>query len=184
MNQNIRYSNRVMDAKQANVSDQKDPDATYSSAVNPTRNLTFFTITAFVPMLLLTGALLLGITSRPALAVICLICFLVAGVGLGRLLYEILLDISGYPDYKLPVWSVLYLFSYIVNGFTAIYYYLDLKDGKKSFDKYYTALYHGIEGYLGQPYTGDQSHRYIAISQNILSAFVHAVIITKFVSAF
>lgn len=172
-----------MDVKKA---DPKDPDVVYSAAVNPTRNLTFFTITAFTPMLILTGALLLGITSRSALSVVCVISTLVAGAGLGRLLYEILLDISGFPDYKLPVWIVLYLFSYIVSGFTALYFLLDQKDGKKGMisEKFYAALYHGIEGYLGQAFTGDQSHRFVAIIQNLLSAFVHAVIITKFVSAF
>lgn len=166
--------------------DPKDPEVTYSAAVNPTRNLTFFTLTAFAPMLILTGALLLGVTSKSILAVICLICSLVAGVGLVRLLYEILLDISGYPDYKLPVWSVVYLLMYIVSGFTAIYYFLDQKDGKKGLpsEKFYNSLFHGIEGYLGQPYTGDQSNRFISITQNLLSALVHAVIITKFVSAF
>lgn len=165
------------------MDNNKSADATYSSAINPTRNLTFFTITAFAPMMILTGALLLGLRSRMPLAILCIVSTLVAGVGLGRLLYEILLDISGYPDFKLPVWIVIYLFMYIVSGFTAIYF---IVDRKKNFspEQFTTALFHGIEGYLGQPFTGDPAFRFIGIIQNLLSAFIHAVIITKFVSAF
>ena len=149
-------------------------DTTLSAAMNPTRDLSFFTLTAFGPIAIMAGLLLMRFTGK-FLTGVGILCAMVAAVGFGRLLYETTMDVAGYPEYKLPVWAVLYMVLYLISGFTFVFLAL----GPGSFTD---ALYTSLIAYVGNPSSGP--YRFVEITETILSMFVNVVIITKFVSAF
>ncbi len=180
----------VFDANAA----QKKLDA----AITPTRSLLFYTLTATLPILVITGVLLfwhsLGRTGLVTLATIGAITGL---VGLGRLLYEMTLDIAGFPDYKLPIWAVFFLIVYLVSGFAFFFFGVHLAAPGKSFGGFATdpresfldATYISLCDYIGiSPDPSitikTQGIRYATVIQGFLSLFINLVIITKFVNSF
>ena len=142
--------------------------------MNPKRDLSFFTLTAFIPIAIMAALLLMRFTGK-FLTGVSILCAMVAAVGFGRLLYETTLDVAGYPDYQLPVWAVLYLVLYLISGFTFVFLAL----GPGSFSD---ALYMSLVSYVGNPTGGP--YRFNEITETLLSMFVNVVVITKFVSAF
>ena len=152
--------------------------ATFASAMNPTRNLTFFTLTAFAPLLVVSGVLLLG--NKQWVSGISILAIVTSMVGFGRLMYEIVMDIAGYPDFKFPVWIVLYLIVYTISGYSMLYYTVGSSKGNFS-----ESLFLSFQGYLGDSTCHEHPIvKWLFMSQHLLSTFIQAVIITKFVSAF
>ena len=158
-------------------------NAKFTRAINPSRDLSFFTITVFLPIVAITAALLVGLRGH-ILTGIGIVCGLVSVAGFARLLYEVSLDIAGFPDYRLPVWTVLYLILYIISAYACLFFSFEIKHkfAKDDTARFMNAVYTSLNGYVGRPQDG--SMRFLAISQTILSTFIHVVIITKFVTAF
>jgi hypothetical protein len=117
--------------------------------------------------------------------------------GFITLLYEITFDIAGFPSYKLPVWSVLYLIVYLINGFTFTIFAMNTAmpgrwiKGIATDEKtaLFDSLYLSMSNYIGVApdpiFTSEaQSARFLSVGQGILSMFLNVVIITKFVSSF
>jgi len=173
---------------------QKKLDA----AITPTRSLVFYTLTATLPILVITGVLLfwrsLGRTGLVTLATIGAITGL---VGLGRLLYEMTLDIAGFPDYKLPIWAVFFLIIYLISGFAFFFFGVHMAAPGSSFNGFATdpraafldATYLSLCDYIAVAPDPSitlktQGMRYATVIQGFLSLFINLVIITKFVNSF
>jgi hypothetical protein len=121
---------------------------------------------------------------------------LVGIVGLGRLLYDVTLDVAGFPEYQLPVWSVFYLIVYVVSAFCFIIfavhtwapgvYFGGLDSSNQS--AFLDALYMSLIGYVGISDASfvakDRGARFLGVGQAIVSMFINVVIITKFVTTF
>jgi hypothetical protein len=98
-----------------------------SDVLTPTRSLLFYTLTATLPILVITVVLLAWPSMNKQLLLTLSVLGAVTGFGaLGRLLYELTYDILGDPDYKLPVWAVLLLIVYLVSAFTFVFFGLHL----------------------------------------------------------
>jgi len=173
------------------------PAATLARAMQPTRSLLFYTVTATLPLVLISAVLLFTHIDGTALITLSLLGAVTGVVGFGRLLYETTLDIAGYPDYKLPIWSVLYLIVYLVSTFTFLFFAMHISSpgrffggfGTNNTEAFLDAIYVSLCDYIGQspdPSVGlkTQGTRFLAIGQGVLSMFLNVVIITKFVSAF
>jgi len=117
--------------------------------------------------------------------------------GLVRLLRELVLDVAGFPDFKLPVWSVIYLILYVILGFAYLYFGLfwtapgRYVKGFKSSDSgaFVDALYLSCCSFLAIPVDRGISlvgntGRFLTVGQGLISMFINLVIITKFVNAF
>jgi hypothetical protein len=111
-------------------------------------------------------------------------------------MYETTLDIAGYPDYALPVWSVLYLIVYLVSGFTFVFFAMHVGNPGLFFsgfssnvkNAFLDALYLSLSDYIGMSPDASfgvktQSARFLTVGQGVLSMFLNVVIITKFVSS-
>ena len=167
-------------------------------AVLTDRDLSFYSWIAVIPVALTVVILLCyPHLSGTALVSIAILGSIVCFYGTGQLLYELTLDIAGYPSFKLPVWAVLYLIVYVVFGFAYLYFGLfytspgryikgfSMDEGESFVD----SLYLSLCGFLTM--TPDKSitlpsqlSRFIRVGQGFVGLFVNAVIITKFVSAF
>lgn len=172
--------------------------ARFDAAVKPTRSLLFYTLTATLPVLVITGVLLfwrsMGRTGLVTLAVVGAITGL---VGLGRLLYEMTLDIAGFPDYKLPIWAVFFLIIYLISGFAFFFFGVHLAAPGKSFggfavdprESFLDAVYVSLCDYIAVAPDPSitiktQGMRYATVIQGAISLFINLVIITKFVNSF
>jgi hypothetical protein len=167
-----------------------------SLAVFPQRSLLFYTLTTTLPIVAIVAALLLSVKGS-MLAGLATLCALVSLCGFIMLLYELTYDIAGYPEYKLPIWSVFYLLVYLISGFTFVLFALNRRSpghyfgGVATTDKeaFLDALYISMSNYIGVPPDPSisfrtQSVRFLAVGQGLLSMFLNIVIITKFVSSF
>ena len=172
-NQTVALKDTVRTATEA-------ADAKFSAAINPTRDLSFFTLSAFVPIAIISGALLLHLKNRWVMSIVTGVCVLISLAGFGRLMYETTLDIAGYPDFRMPVWVVFYLVVYLISGFTFLFFWSGHKFSQKAL---MNAFYASLSGYIGNP-VEHPTLRFFAILQTFLSSFIHVVIITKFVNAF
>jgi len=145
----------------------------------------------------MAGLLLFTTTTGSTLAIFSAICALVSLTGFLILLYELVYDMAGYPDYKLPVWAVVYLLIYLVGGFTFLIFALHTSGpgthvGGVSTDPkgaFLDSLYISTSNYIGvapDPSFSMRSHstRFLSVGQGLLSMFLNIVIITKFVNAF
>jgi hypothetical protein len=106
------------------------------------------------------------------------------------------LDVAGFPDYQLPVWSVFYLIIYVVSAFCFIIFALHTVSPGTYFDGLATgskegfldALYMSLIGYVGITDGGfvakTRGARFLGVGQAVLSMFINVVIITKFVTTF
>jgi hypothetical protein len=173
-----------------------EPSVKLTAAMQTTRSLLFYTLTATLPLVIITAILLFTRLKGTALVALSLIGALCGIVGFGRLLYETTLDIAGYPDYKLPIWSVFYLIVYLISAYAFLTFALHVGnpgyffEGFPASDKaaFLDALYISSCSYIGRsPDTflmKTQTARFLSVSQGILSMFLNVVIITKFVNAF
>jgi len=171
-------------------------DAKLSAALVPTRTLSFYTMTASLPILVIAAVLLFTPLKGRWLTGLSVVGALVGIVGLGRLLYDVTLDIAGFPDYQLPVWSVFYLIVYVVSAFCFIIFAIHTSSPGTYFDGLETsnqsafldALYMSLIGYVGisdADFTAKtRGSRFLGVGQAIVSMFINVVIITKFVTTF
>jgi hypothetical protein len=168
------------------------------AAVTPTRSLLFYTLTATIPIVVITSVLLFMRLTRENLQILASIAALTSLVGLSRLLYEMTLDVAGYPDYKLPIWSVFYLIIYLISGFAFLFFAMhlgspghyfggmDIKNPKLAFlDANYISLGNYINAAPDASITfKTRSPRFLSVIQGMISLFINIVIITKFVNTF
>jgi hypothetical protein len=171
--------------------------ATLQAAMTPSRSLLFYTLTASIPLIVIGLMLLLTRISDTWFMALGTIGFVVSVVGLGRLMYEMTLDVAGYPEYKLPVWSVAYLIVYLVSAFAFLFfalhssapgrYFTGVRSGAKA--AYLDSLYMSLCNYIGVSPDASISirsptTRFLSVGEGILAMFINVVIITKFVSTF
>lgn len=172
--------------------------ARLSAAVTPTRSMLFYTLTATIPILVITGVILFTKIRGTTLITLALMGSITSLIAMGRMLYDLTYDIAGSPDYKLPIWAVFYMIIYVVSGFAYLYFAMHLAEPLKHFGGFNTsgargsfldALYSSLWYYIGAPpappITVDTAlARMLTVSQGVLSMFINVVIITKFVGTF
>jgi hypothetical protein len=172
--------------------------ANLTKELTPTRSLLFYTLTATIPIVAITLVLLfMSGMSRKNLALLSVLGAITGLVGLGRLLYEMTLDIAGFPDYKLPIWSVFFLIVYLVSGFSFLFfgyhmavpgkYFGGFSEGAK--EGFLDSVYLSLCNYIGASPFGtisvkSQGMRFATVIQGVVSLFINVVIITKFVNSF
>jgi hypothetical protein len=176
---------------------KKTAKAKLDLAIMPQRSLLFYTLTAALPVAVILATLLLTQIRGTPLAMIAAIAAVACFVGFVTLLYEITFDIAGYPDYRLPVWSVLYLIVYLINGFAFTIFAMNTVmpgqwikgvaiDEKTAL---LDSLYISMSNYIGVTpdpsfSSTSQSARFLSVGQGVVSMFLNVIIITKFVSSF
>jgi hypothetical protein len=173
------------------------PAATLSQALVPTRSLLIYTVLATVPILLIVGLLLSGRASTAVLITASYACFGASLFGLLLLLYELTLDVAGYPNYKLPVWSVLYLIVYLLSGFAFLFFGLHSAAPGRYFTGLNTtptcvfldSIYLSLSNFVGMSPDSSisiksRSARFISLTECVIAMFINVVIITKFVNGF
>jgi hypothetical protein len=107
------------------------------------------------------------------------------------------MDIAGFPDYKLPIWSVLFLIVYLVSGFAFLFFAVHVAAPGVRFGgfeassagAFLDALYLSLCNFLGAAPDPSftvkvQSMRYASVIEGLLAVFINLVIITKFVNSF
>jgi hypothetical protein len=168
-----------------------------SQAVTPTRSLLFYTLTAALPLAVIVACLLFFCLSRPVLGFLSAIGALVSAGACGKLLYDLTLDVAGFPDFKLPVWAVFYLIVYVVMFFTFVFFtlHLTMPDvylggvGGNNQLAFLDTLYLSLSNYLNAMpdptvVVKGRTSRFLAMVQALMSMFINIVIITKFVNTF
>ena len=169
-----------------------------SNAITPTRSLWFYTATATIPVILIVGVILFTRIRGTRLALLTALGAVASAVGLGRLLYELTLDVAGAPEYRLPIWSVFYLIVYVISFFTFVFFALHIESPGTHFSgfskegtrfAFVDALYTSMWYYLGAApdasiTVGTQRGRMLTVVEGLISMFINVVIITKFVNAF
>lgn len=172
--------------------------ARLEAALTPQRSLLFYTATATIPVILIVGVILLTRIRGTRLALLTALGAVASAVGLGRLLYELTLDVAGEPAYKLPIWSVFYLIVYVISFFTFVFFALHIESPGTHFGgfsregarfAFVDALYTSMWYYIGSApdgsiTVGTQRARMLTVVEGLISMFINVVIITKFVSAF
>ena len=150
-----------------------------------------------VPILLLISVLLLTRSSIRTLELLSMIGGGISLVGFGKLLYDLTMDLAGFPEYHLPVWAVIYLVFYLVFGFTFIYFGIHIRSPGDMFsgfvccDKkiaFIDSLYISLCVFVGTSPSGNityrtQTVRFLTLIESMLGMFVSGVILTKFVSS-
>ena len=174
--------------------------STFNDAFLQTRDLNFYLLSAVIPAAVVLGLVLFTSVSssvhRTLLGAASLIAGIVVTAALFILLHDLIYDIAGYPDYKMPVWTILYSILYVIEGFTFLFFglhsiqpgvnYVGIEDGQKGLvDCLYLSLARTFnvvpEGGI-EPKT--QLARFLPLLQSGMMMFLNVVIITKFVSAF
>jgi hypothetical protein len=182
-----------MQAQQTQVASIK-----LDAAVTPTRSLLFYTLTATLPVIIVTSALLFMRLSRENLQVLAGIAALTSLVGLSRLMYDMTLDIAGYPDYKLPIWAVFYLITYLISGFAFLFFAMHLGEPGVYFGgisvtnpklAFLDMTYVSLSNYINAAADSSislktRTPRFLSVIQGLISLFINVVIITKFVNTF
>lgn len=171
--------------------------AKLSQAVTPTRSLLFYTLTAALPVAVIVACLLFFCLPRPVLGGLSVLGAIVSAGACGKLLYDLTLDVAGFPDFKLPVWAVFYLVVYIVMFFTFVFFalHLTMPDvylggiGGSPQLAFLDTLYLSLSNYLNAMpdptvIVKGRTSRFLAMTQAMMSMFVNIVIITKFVNTF
>ena len=154
-------------------------------------------LSATLPLVIILGLLLLTSIGGKPLGYLSLAGGIVVLIALLKLLHDLVYDIAGYPDYKMPVWTVLYSILYIIEGFTFLFFGLHLV----SPSAHYTGIATGMgAAFLDSLYLSlartfaippeasfqakSQVARFLPVIQGGLVMFLNIVIITKFVTAF
>lgn len=170
----------------------------HTNAMMPQRSLLFFTLTATCPIIVLVFVLLVTRSKLLTLQLLSVIGGGVSLIGFGKLLYDLTLDLAGFPEYHLPVWAVLYLVMYLVFGFTFVFFGLHIRNPGVMFggficcDKrvaFIDALYISMCVFAGIAPSGNiiyrtQTARFLTLIEAIIGMFVSGVILTKFVSSY
>jgi hypothetical protein len=179
------------------MSDGSAATAKLNDAVTPTRSLLFYTLTAALPVGIITASLLFLRLSQSTLGYLSAVGAFVSAGACGKLLYDLTMDVAGFPDFKLPVWAVFYLVVYIVMFFAFVYFALHLLmpdvhlggiEGNPQV-AFLDTLYLSLSHYLNAApdpsvVVKGRVSRFLAIVQALLSTFINIVIITKFVNTF
>ncbi len=166
-------------------------------ALQTKRSLLFYTLTATVPLIVITLVLLFTQLHGTWMMLLSVLGLITGLTGLGRLLFELTLDVAGYPDYKLPIWSVFYLIVYLISGFAFLFYarhsgapgrYIQ-GFASNPREGYLDSLYLSLCNYIGSSPDSSirltsQVARFLSVGQGVLSMFINVVIITKFVNSF
>ena len=170
--------------------------ATFNDAFLQTRDLSFYLLSALIPAVVVLGLVLFTSMHRTLLGAASLIAGIVVTAALFTLLHDLVYDIAGYPDYKMPVWTILYSILYVIEGFTFLFFglhsiqpgvnYTGIKDGQEGL---VDCLYLSLARTFGVVPEGDirpktQVTRFLPLLQSGMMMFLNVVIITKFVSAF
>jgi hypothetical protein len=177
---------------------QASADAAFTAALLPSRSLLFYTLTATLPIIVITVALLFLRLRPQMLMFLSIVGAAVSAGALGRILMDLTMDIAGYPDYKLPVWAVFYLIAYVTVFFTFVYFAMHLGAPGVYFGgisesnprvAFVDSLYMSLANYINAApdptvVVRGQTARYLAVLQGFLSMFINVVIITKFVNSF
>jgi hypothetical protein len=172
--------------------------ARLNAAITPTRSMLFYTLTATIPILVISAVILFTKIRGTTLITLSLMGSITSLIALGRILYDLTYDIAGSPDYKLPIWAVFYMIVYVVAGFAYLYFAMHLADPLKHFggfnmtgarQSFLDALYSSLWYYIGAApdaavTINTQVARMLTVSQGVLSMFINVVIITKFVGTF
>lgn len=171
--------------------------AKLNDAVTPSRSLLFYTLTAALPIGIIAASLLFLRLSRTTLGYLSTAGAIVSAGACGKLLYDLTMDVAGFPDYKLPVWAVFYLIIYVVMFFAFVFFALHLLmpgvhlggiEGNPQV-AFLDTLYLSLSHYLNAApdpsvVVKGRISRFLAIVQALLSMFINIVIITKFVNTF
>jgi hypothetical protein len=171
--------------------------AKLSQAVTPSRSLLFYTLAAALPVAVVVACVLFFRLPRPVLGFLTGVGAIVSAGACGKLLYDLTMDVAGFPDYKLPVWAVFYLIVYVVMFFAFVFFTLhlvmpDVYLGGIGGDQelaFLDTLYLSLSNYLNASpdpsvTVKGRTARFLAIIQSMMSVFVNIVIITKFVNTF
>jgi hypothetical protein len=171
--------------------------ATFDAAFVETRDLSYFMISAIAPIVVILGLILLTSVGGRTLGYIVIAGGIVVLVALLKLIHDLVYDIAGFPDYKMPVWTVLYSILYIIEGFTFLFFGLHLVAPSVHFKGIATGsstafldcLYLSLARTFGVPpeasfQATSQLARFLPVLQSGLMMFLNIVIITKFVTAF
>jgi len=170
-------------------------NTTFDAAFVETRDLSYFMYSAVVPMAIISGLILFTPIEGSILGLLSLIAGLVVLVALLKLLHDLVYDITGFPDYKMPVWTVLYSILYIIEGFTFLFFGLHLITPKAHFigigneSGFVDCLYLSLaRTFAVSPEASfrakSQVARFLPVLQSGIMMFLNIVIITKFVTAF
>ena len=169
----------------------------FNDAYVPTRSLTYFLLSAILPVIVVVGLVLMTSVKGSTLGAISFLAGLTILGALIKLLYDLVYDIAGYPDFKLPVWAVLYSILYVIEGFAFLIFGLHLlwphvnytgindQTGAGLVD----CLYLSLSRTFGVPPEAEfkaktQIARFLPVMQGGLMMFMNIVVITKFVTAF
>jgi hypothetical protein len=177
---------------------EREAIAKLDAAITPTRSLDFYTLTATIPLFVITGVLLFMHVSRKTLTLLATIGVITGVIGLGRLLFDMTMDIAGFPDYKLPIWAVVYLVVYLISAFTFLFFAMHLGAPGRYFGGFHVenpkiafldSIYLSLTDYIGMSpdptiTMNSRLPRFLTVGQGVLSMFINVVIITKFVSSF
>jgi hypothetical protein len=170
--------------------------ATFNDAFLQSRDLSFYLLSALIPAVVVLGLVLFTSMHRSLLGAVSLIAGIIVTAALFTLLHDLIYDIAGYPDYKMPVWTILYSILYVIEGFTFLFFglhsiqpgvnYVGIEEGQKGL---VDCLYLSLARTFGVPPEGGiepktQLARFLPLLQSGMMMFLNVVIITKFVSAF
>ena len=172
--------------------------AKLEAAITPTRSLDFYTLTATIPLFVVTGVLLFMRASRQTLTLLALLGVATGVIGLGRLLFDMTMDIAGFPDYKLPIWAVIYLVIYLLSTFALLFFAMHMGAPGRYFGGFHVrnpqiafldSVYLSLVDYIGMSpdpsiTMNSRLPRFLTVGQGVLSMFINVVIITKFVNSF
>lgn len=178
--------------------EEKQAQKNFNSAYIPTRSLTFFTVTAIMPIVFILVLVLFVPIRNSFLATCSLLAATVSLTGFCRLIYELVYDIVGFPEYKLPIWSAFYLLLYIMSIFTFCIFSLHLyRPGinysgistKNTGSALTESLYISLTNITTlSPDASIRYHtpiaRFINVTESISVIFIELVIITKIVQSF
>ena len=171
--------------------------ATLQAAFVETRDLSYFMISAVAPIVVILGLVLLTSVRGKSLGYLSLVGGVIVLLALLKLLHDLVYDIAGYPDYKMPVWTVLYSILYIIEGFTFLFFGLNLVAPSVHYTGIATGvatafldcLYLSLARTFGVPPEASfqavsQVARFLPVIHGGVMMFLNIVIITKFVTAF
>ena len=172
--------------------------ATLQAAFVETRDLSYFMLSAIIPLVVILGLILLSSVGGRTLGYIVIAGGIVVLVALLKLIHDLVYDIAGFPDYKMPVWTVLYSILYIIEGFTFLVLGLHLVAPSVHFKgiasgttaaAFLDCLYLSLARTFGIPPEASfqavsQISRFLPVIQGGIMMFLNIVIITKFVTAF
>ena len=169
----------------------------WKDAIIPTRSLMFHNVSTFLPFVIITFTILFTRISGTTLALVSIVCGIIALIGFCRLLYETTLDIAGFKEYNLPVWSVLYLMIEIIAVFAFLIFALHVGIPGQYFDGFsatnsaafldalYLSLCNYIVHYPDSTFIlKTQSARFLVAIQSLLCMFLSMITITEFIISF